>query len=143
MSEEPTIAEVIRKHQELKNAWEEANEAFQEEWKPYRDGIKALENYCCTMLQKQGLQNSKVEGVGTAYLRHPMKVTVDNRDDFLAFVVKHNKWDMLDAGVLVDPVRAFLEEEALKHEHDPTYVPAAAPPGIAIENSVACSIRKG
>lgn len=140
--QQPSIGDMIAKHQEIKAALEAAQEAFDAEWKPYRDGMKALELACGKILQDQKMQNFKSDGFGTAFLRRGIKVKVDNRDNFLAYVVKYNKWDMLDAGVLVDPVKAFLEEEALKVEHDPTYTPAPAPPGVVVEPYVACTIRK-
>lgn len=138
----PTIGDMIAKHQEIKADLEKAQEAFDAEWKPYRDALKTLETACGVLLQQQKMQNFKSDGHGTAFLRRGITAKVDNGPVFLDFVLKHNKRNMLNVGVLVDPLRDFLDEEAKRAEHDPTYQPAAAPPGVTITPYVTCTIRK-
>jgi hypothetical protein len=128
---EPTIGDMIAKHAEIKAALEAAQEAFDAEWKPFKEGLRALENACGVMLQQQGLQNFKSDGFGTAYLRRGLKAKVDNRDAFLKYVIESDHWDMVDVGALIDPIKEHLD----KYENPP--------PGIVVEPYVACSIRKG
>lgn len=129
MADQPTIGEMIAKHNEIK-AFIEAEEAvYNERMKPYRDALVALTTTCGVELQRQGLQNSNVEGVGTAYLQHGDSVTVDNKDDFVKFVLDDHL-EFLDARVLKDPARDWLN----KHQ--------AVPPGVKIVPFVKCIIRR-
>jgi glycine betaine/choline ABC-type transport system substrate-binding protein len=123
-----TIGDMIAKHRELKVMVEAAQEAFDAEWKPYRDAMTALQTACGAELQRQNLQNFKSDD-GTAYLKHGDSVTVNNREDFVKFVLDGHL-DFLDARVLKDPVRAWTDEHS------------APPPGVKIEPFVTCIIRK-
>lgn len=123
-----TIGDMIAKFHEIKAALEIAQEAFDTKWKPYREAMQALQTACGAELTKQGLQNFKSDA-GTAYLRKSDSVTVTNRDDFVKFVLDDHL-EFLDARVLKDPVRDWVD----KHE--------APPPGVKIEPSVQCIIRK-
>ena len=123
-----TIGDMIAKHREIKAALEVAQEAFDAEWKPYRDAMNALQTACGVELQRQNLQNFKSDD-GTAYLKKGDSVTVDNRDDFVKFVLDGHL-EFLDARVLKDPVRDWTDK------HD------APPPGVKIEPFVQCIIRK-
>ena len=123
-----TIGDMIAKFHEIKAQLEIAQEAFDAEWKPYRDARFALQTACGAVLTQQGLQNFKSDA-GTAYLKKSDSVTVTNRDDFVKFVLDGHL-DFLDARVLKDPVRAWVDQ----HE--------APPPGVKIEPSVTCIIRK-
>lgn len=123
-----TIGDMIAKFHEIKAALEIAQEAFDVEWKPYREAMQALQTACGAELTRQGLQNFKSND-GTAYLRKSDSVTVTNRDDFVKFVLDDHL-EFLDARVLKDPVRDWVD----KYE--------APPPGVKIEPSVQCIIRK-
>ena len=123
-----TIGDMIAKHREIKAALKVAQEAFDAEWKPYRDAMNALQTACGVELQRQNLQNFKSDD-GTAYLKKGDSVTVDNRDDFVKFVLDGHL-EFLDARVLKDPVRDWTDK------HD------APPPGVKIEPFVQCIIRK-
>lgn len=125
-----TIGDMIAKHQELR-ALVDDEEAKLKEWlKPYRDAMNALNTALGVALQEQGLQNFKTDD-GTAYLRHDLGVKVDNAPDFLKFVRSTDSWGMLDVRALKDPVMAYVSE----HQDAP-------PPGISLNPSVTCIIRK-
>jgi len=123
-----TIGDMIAKFHEIKAALEIAQEAFDAEWKPYREAMNALQTACGAELTKQGLQNFKSDA-GTAYLRKSDSVTVVDRNEFVKFVLDGHL-DFLDARVLKDPVREWVD----KH--------GAPPPCIKLEPSVTCVIRK-
>ena len=124
----PTIGDLVAKHNEIKGYIEAEDEAHKERMKPYREGLNAILATCGVMLQEQGQQNAKTEA-GTAYLNHGLSVKVDNRETFLQFVADGHL-DFLDAGVLKDPVRDWLD----KHQADP--------PGVKTEAFVKCLIRR-
>lgn len=129
MTQQPTIGDLVAKHNELKAYVEAEEEAHKAALKPYKDGINAILVTCGVMLQEQGQQNAKTEA-GTAYLQHGLSVKVDNRADFLNFVTSNNAWDFLDAGILKDPVRDYLDKNQ------------KPPPGIKTEAFVKCLIRR-
>ena len=129
-----TIGDMITKYREIEALVEAADKAHNEEWGPYKAAMNALKVACGAELQRQKAQNYRNDD-GMAYLRRGIKVTVDNRDEFLKFVTSENKWNFLDAGCLVDPVKEYLEDEANNPD-------AKAPPGVKVDPYVACSIRK-
>lgn len=130
---QPTIGDLVAKHNELKAYIEAEDEAYKERMKPYKDGINAILATCGVILQAQAGPDGKSNfssDAGTAYLQHGLSVKVDNRADFLNFVREVDGWDYVDLGVLKDPVRAYLD----KHN--------APPPGIKTEAFVKCLIRR-
>lgn len=128
---DPTIGDMIAKHNELKDFVEKADETYATHMKPYKDGMRAIETTIGVMLQQQNMQNFSAEGAGTAYLKHGLSVKVDNRVDFLKFVVEQQQWNFLDAGVLKDPVKDWLDKNN-----------GVPPPGIKVEPFVKCQIRR-
>ena len=125
----PTIGDMIAKHNEYKAFLEAEQEKFDAVMKPYKQAMQMLVTACGVELQQQNLQNFKADD-GTAYLQHGLSVKVDNRQDFLNFVTTGNRWDFLDAGVLKDPVRDYLDKNN------------TAPPGVKVEPFVKCIIRR-
>jgi hypothetical protein len=124
-----TIGDMIAKQQELK-AFIEAEEKSLAEWlKPYKEARDAIQVACGVALQTQGLQNFKSDE-GTAYLRHSDGIKVDNKAAFLQFVRGEERFDMLDIGCLVDPIREYQTQKG------------DLPPGIVSQPSVTCIIRK-
>src|SRR6267154_301481 len=106
---QPTIGDMIAKHNEIKALVEAEDEAHDVKMKPYKQAMATLVNTCGALLQEQNAQNFKSDA-GTAYLQHGLSVKVDNRAEFLKFMIEQNAWDFLDAGVLKDPVRGYLDK---------------------------------
>jgi hypothetical protein len=126
----PTIGDLVARHNELL-AYVEAEQAeYDTRMKPYTEAIVLLKGACLTILQEQGQQNAKTEN-GTAYQVTTMGVKVDNRNEFLKFIVDQQQWDMLQAGALKEPVKDWLDK------HD-----GVKPPGVAIEFFTKCNIRR-
>lgn len=123
------INDMITKYLELR-AYVESEESKLKEWlKPQKEGMLAIQTAIGVALQQQGLQNMKGED-GTAYLKHSDGIKVDNKQAFLQFVRDQDRFDMLDVGCLVDPVREWqARQESL-------------PPGITSSPSVTCIIRR-
>lgn len=129
---DPTIGEMIAKHNEIKAYVEAEDAAHTERLKPYKAAMNALVTACGVQLQTQMGSDGKANFAcddGTAYLQHGLSVKVDNREAFLDFVA-NDHWDFLDAGALKDPVRDWI---AANH---------ASPPGIKAEPFVKCIIRR-
>lgn len=126
----PTIADLIAKKQELQAYLDAEQEKFDAVMKPYKEAIRAIQGACCVALLEQGLQNFKSDS-GTAYLKHSDGLKVDNKQAFLQFVRAKDRFDMLDIGLLVDPVRAYRDAN-----ND------VLPDGISSTPSVTCIIRR-
>lgn len=124
-----TFDELVQKHNELLSYVTDEDAEHDARMKPYRDGINTIKATILTMLQEQKLQNVKTEH-GTPYQHTSMSVKVDNRSDFLSFLAAQDKWDMLDARALKDPVQDWLD----KHDGVP-------PSGIKVEYFTKCNIR--
>lgn len=123
-----TYDDLVLKHNEILEYITAEDAAHEEAMKPYREGFKAILTELCTRLQTDKLKNVKTEH-GLAHLHTTTSVKVDNRDTFLQFVLKHNRFDMLD----VRAVRKVAAEwiEANKTE----------PPGIKSDRFVTCRIK--
>lgn len=125
-----SIGDMIAKYREIKDIVEAEQAKLDEQLTPYKEAMLALQTACGVELQAQKLQNFKGED-GTAYLRHDVGVKVDNKAEFLKFVRSTDNWDMLDVRALKDPIETFAAG------HD-----GAPPPGITLNPSVTCIIRK-
>jgi hypothetical protein len=125
---QPTIGDMLAKHNEIKALVEAEDAAYEARMKPYKDAMRTLVSACGALLVEQKMQNFKSDD-GTAYLQHGLSVKVDNRAEFLQFVLD-NHFDFLDAGVLKDPVRDWIDKTQ------------APPPGIKAEPFVKCIIRR-
>ena len=125
-----TDAELIARYHELKAALDAICAEQELVTKPYNDALNAIKGAMLARLQEQGHQNVKTDE-GTAYQQTTMSVKVDNRDALMEFVRQNNRTDMLDIGVLKDPVKDWLDT------HD-----GVAPPGVAVSFFTKCNIRK-
>ena len=127
----PTPAELIKKFTELEDVVDAEQKAFDAWAKPYREAMETIRNAVHEEIRRLGVKNFPVEEVGTAYLSTTLSAKVDNRDAFLQFVTTNNRWNFLDARVLKEPVKDWLETGAVE-----------PPPGIKIEYFTKCHIRR-
>lgn len=128
-----TDAQLIEQHNAILEMQTEMAERHKVEMQPLTGYIMAIKAEMLLRLQERGAQNVSVEGAGTAYQQTTLSVKVDNRDEFLKFVFED--WDarsnFLDAGVIKDPVKAWLDANN-----------GVPPPGITISNFTKCNIRR-
>ena len=127
---DPTIGELVAKHNEILAFVEQEQETYDARMKPYIEGINLIKSTCLGILQQQGQQNAKTES-GTAYQQTTMSVKVDNPNAFLDFVAKENQWDMLSPQALKDPVKDWLDKNN-----------GVPPPGVKIDFFTKCNIRR-
>ena len=126
----PTIGDLVARHNELL-AYVEAEQAeYDTRMKPYTEAINVIKGTCLAILQEQGQQNAKTEN-GTAYQVTTMGVKVDNRGEFLKFIIDQQQWDMLQAGALKEPVKDWLDKNN-----------GVPPPGVKTEFFTKCNIRR-
>ena len=125
----PSVGDMIAKYHEIKAYVETEQAKADEHLKPFKEAMRTLQTACGVALQQQNLQNFKSED-GTAYLKHSDGIKVDSEPEFLNFVRVNERWDMATIGVLVDPVREYLDKKG------------TLPPGVTSSPSVTCIIRK-
>lgn len=125
-----TDADLIAKHNEILAEVERIEGEQKLVLQPYKDAIGAIKAAMLERLQAEGHQNVKTEE-GTAYQQTTMSVKVDNRDELLNFVSVNNRIDMLDIGVLKEPVKDWLDT------HD-----GVPPPGVKVDFFTKCNIRR-
>lgn len=132
MSEaEPTLGELVAKANEITDFIKAEDDAHDAALKPYKDGLTLIKGMVLGMLQASGQQNAKIEGEGTAYQQTTSSVKVDNREAFLDFIAAEGKWEMLQVGVLKEPVEAYVEANN-----------GTPPPGVKLEYFTKCNIRR-
>jgi len=125
-----TMEELIKQYRQIE-AWAESlAKEHVEAMRPYTEGMKVIKNFVMLKLDEQGEKNVKTHA-GTAYISSGLKPKVDNRDALLEHVKEHDAWGMLDIGVLLDPVKDYLDKSG-----------GEPPPGVTIEYWRRCNIRK-
>lgn len=126
----PTIGDLIAKHREIKAYVEAEEAALKERLRDHKAALMTIQTALGVMLQTEGLQNFKTDD-GTAYLRHDDGLKVDSQPEFLNFVRVHERWDLANVSLLVDPIREYRE----KHNGE-------LPPGVVSNPSITCIIRR-
>jgi len=125
-----TMEELIKQFRALKTDAEALAKEQAEAMKPYTSAMDTIKNFVLLKMDEQGAQNIKTDE-GTAYISTGLKPKVDNRDALLEHVREHDVWGMLDIGVLLDPVKDYLDKSG-----------GEPPPGVMIEYWRRCNIRK-
>lgn len=124
-----TIAEMIKQYHLLKADSEALAKEQAEVMRPYTEGMKVIKNFILLKLDEQKEKSVKTNA-GTAYISTGIKPKVDNREALLEHVKEHNAWSMLDIGVLLEPVKDFLDASG-----------GEPPPGVSIEYWRRCNIK--
>jgi len=124
-----TPAEMVDQYLKMRDWIDAEDSAYAAKIKPYKDAMALIEQIMLEHLNANGAQNLKCEA-GTAYKKPYLSAKVDNRDRFLEFIKENNRWEFLDARVLKEPVREYLD------------IHQAAPPGVATETGIKVHIRR-
>lgn len=145
---QPTIGDLIAKYREIKAYIDAEEEVLKERLKDHKAALQTISTALGVMLQSQGLQNFKTDD-GTAYLNHKDGLKVDNQAEFLNFVRVNERWNMATIGLLVEPVREYLEKQTGQNAAEKeTFAQQlerwsqALPPGVTLDPSVTCIIRR-
>jgi len=104
-----TPAWLIEEYIKLRNKVNEIKAKHAEQLEPYGTVMKAIEGQLLDHLGKNELDSVKGES-GTAYKQTVTSVTVDNWDQALGWIQKHNAWDLLERRVSSLVARALIEE---------------------------------
>jgi len=125
-----TMEELIKQFHMVKADAEALVKEQAEAMKLYSDAMKIIKNFVLLKLDEQKETSVKTK-VGTAYISSGIKGKIDNRDVLIDHVKEHGGWDMLDIGVLLEPLEDYLDKSGGK-----------PPPGVSIESWRRCNIRK-
>ena len=122
-----TVADLIQRHQELRAYIDEEQAKLDVVLTPYKDGLVALNAAIAAELHAQGVQNFKTEH-GTAFQRRTNKAKVADREAFVSFAIENRQF--ISNTIPAETINTWMDE------HD------SPPPGVEIETSVSCVIRK-
>jgi hypothetical protein len=125
-----TMEELIKQWHILKDAAEALAKEQAEAMKPYAEALKAIKIFALLKMDEQKQKNVRTKS-GLAYISTGMKPKIDNRDVLIEHVKEHGGWDMLDIGVLLEPLEDYLDKSG-----------GAPPPGVTIEYWRRCNIKK-
>ena len=122
-----TMDELVAKFLELKGNAEALTKEQDAAMKPYKEAMATIKNFLLLKLDEQGETSVKTKS-GTAYVSSGFTPKVSDRGVLLDHVREHEHWDLLDIGVLLDPVKEFLDksggkaplESRSKHGEDAT-----------------------
>ena len=89
-------------------------------------------------LDKAGLQNASVKGVGTAFFKREESVTIDNFDAFQQYIKEQNRDDLLNKSANKTAVLEVMGEVNSNGGR-----PNPVPPGIKYSSFRLLHIRKG
>lgn len=125
-----TPAQLIQQFIRLRDHVEARTRAFEEELKPYQDGMKAIEGMVQQYLNDAGADNIKTE-FGTAYKSTLMSVKLADRNAFEGFIVER-------------PDGLSFFTNTVSKEKIKEYIDAAgnAPPGVDITYITKVNFRR-
>jgi hypothetical protein len=72
--------------------------------------LAKMSNFILAKLEEDGLQNMKVDGVGTVFKKKFVSVTVADWDTVWEYINNHGRFDLLNHAVNKTVVEAIVEE---------------------------------
>jgi len=129
-----TPADLIREYLDLKTKLDAASKTLAEYSKPFRERQDEIQNKLLALSIEMGVDSFKTE-FGTAYKSTTVTPGIENRDDYLQFVL--NNWDeggnaMLQLGA---PQVTALKEWQQEHN-------GLLPPGVKTSAFTKVNIRR-
>ncbi len=127
---QPTDAEIISQYIAVRDHIATLKEKHAAELAPFNQGLETMEGVMAQRLIERGAQNVKTEA-GTVYRTTIMKPKVADRDAFLGYAIECRDWSMLSIGVLLDPLKEFMEKNDKR-----------LPPGVDVTTLIHTNFRK-
>lgn len=140
-SPQPTMGELIDKHQEIASYMAAQAAAFAKTMAPFQAAVDLLNGEIKSRLLDGGIQNSKSTNGWTAYISRTLSVKVVDREKYLDFIVNDN-WQYLDARVLKAPVEDWIEENQTKRIKDGLAPLSVEELGLEVTPIIKCNVRK-
>lgn len=124
-----TIEQRVEQYVKLRDMIKEMDDAHKAAVKPYKEALDGLNNIMMTMLQGLGVDSAKT-GAGTVYQKTRTTASIADGEAFMAFVIEHQAFDLLDRKANATAVQAFAEENN------------SLPPGINLNRMVDVGVRR-
>lgn len=125
-----TPGELIKNYLQLRRKVEEIKERHKDELSPFTNVMEMIEAKLLDHLNTTGADNLKAPA-GTAYKSTSTSVTVSDWAQTLAFIRKHDLWDLLEARVAKTAALETIEERK------------APIPGVKIDQAIVLRVRAG
>lgn len=125
-----TSGEMIARYISLRDMVGAMEEAHKTRTKPYKDGMKLVENMLLQEMLAHDLNQLKSES-GTAFKKTTMTVHTADKGALMAYVEEHGAFNLLTSAVSKDELKTYLEE----HEDVP-------PPGVDVKFITEVQVRR-
>ena len=126
MSNAATIIEEYLKLREIKK---ERKAAYDADLLRFDNALEAREAELLRIMTERGEKNI-VTDAGTAFKSPQVRVGVEDREAFLAFMLENETFDYITNAVAKEPVKAYVEAHG------------APPPGVKFEQFIQVNVRK-
>lgn len=126
---EVSIEQVVRGYIKLRDKKNEMKREHTEQLAPINEKMKLVEGWLMRDLITRKVQSQKT-AEGTAFLQKSTTATVKDRDAFLDFVKKNDRWDLIENRVAKSAVVDHLENTG------------EVVPGVSFEQTQVVRIRR-
>lgn len=144
-----TPDQLIDKYIALRNRAHAMKKEYEAAVKPYNEGMEKIETFMLDVLNKAGVKNMGVEGIGTAYKTKQMQVTLADRPKLISYVLDR----------VMDLAQTCESQEELEQKATPVFecftnsiskdwakdyleVNKNVPPGVSISTFASVGFRK-
>jgi hypothetical protein len=105
-----TAEQVITTYLNTRDYVDQAQKDLDQKLAPYKERLAEMERWLFAKLDSEGLQNFSAKGVGVAFKKKAVTVTVADWGATLPFIQSNGLWDMLNRAVNKTAVEAYVEE---------------------------------
>ena len=122
--------QMIAQYLKLRDKKEALTKDFEASLKPYNEALQAIEGAVTLELDNLGIDNIKVQGVGTAFRKKTVSAKVADREMFFDFVFDGRRENFLTSHVAKEAVEEYIEANN------------TPPPGVDITTIMKTQFRK-
>ncbi len=134
----PTIGDMIQQYIKVRDHIEQRTAKFEEEIKPYKDGLVTIENAVHAHLNEQNEQSIKTE-FGTAFKKEWTQVKMADKDTFIQWVTDCDDIVELQQRVGNFFTAAVSKEAVVEHMKE---TGGALPPGLGFTKGYKVNFRR-
>lgn len=113
MEKETPISDVITARIDLLRKVEREEKLHKAKMAPAYAMLDRLDSRVHAFLIAQGMQNTKVKGVATAFRKKKVSITVGDWDVTWAYIVEFKRWDLLNHAVNKTVVEQIIKDSGL------------------------------
>ena len=125
----PTTEDVIRQGIALRDEIAAMKKRHTEELLPYEEGLEACENWLLKTMENRGEKNIKTNA-GTAFQSTQLRVSMEDREALMKYTVITGDWGFWTNHVAKEHVKEYRDTKGVN------------PPGVKVERTIVCNIRK-